>query len=82
MKSYDLSCTSADVEFHTTNEVTTIKDDGVTTYTQLAGKEREAPFHNLTSKGWFIVDDSAYAERFAKALRHAVELCDGQPSKF
>jgi hypothetical protein len=30
----------------------------------------------------FSVDDPAYAARFAKAFRHAVELCGGKPSTF
>lgn len=77
MKTYDLSCTSAEVEFHTRNEVPRIKHDGVTTYAELTGKDHESQYHDMTSKSWFIVDDAAYAERFAKALRHAVELCGG-----
>jgi len=28
------------------------------------------------------VDDVTYAQRFAKALKHAVELCGGKASKF
>lgn len=30
----------------------------------------------------FTVDDFAYADRFAKAFRHAVEVCGGKPSDF
>jgi hypothetical protein len=79
---FKLNCTSAEVEFHTRNEVPKIKEDSVTTYTELTGKDHEAQIHKQSSKGWFIVDDVVYAERFAKALRHAVELCGGKTSKF
>jgi len=40
---------------------------------------------NLTAKGIrseFMMDDAAYATRFAKAFKHAVDLCGGRPSKF
>lgn len=79
---YNLNCSSAEVEFHTRNDVPKIKDDAVTTYAGLKGKDHEAQIHNQVSNGWFIVDDAAYAERFAKAFRHAVELCGGKASKF
>lgn len=82
VKSYELNCTSAEVEFHTRNEVPGIVEDSVATYAQLTGNDHEAQIHLKSSKGWFIVDDAAYAERFAKAFRHAVELCGGKASKF
>jgi hypothetical protein len=40
---------------------------------------------NIVGKGTgseFMMDDVAYAHRFAKAFRHAVELCGGRASKF
>jgi hypothetical protein len=40
---------------------------------------------NIVGKGTrseFVMDDVAYAHRFAKAFRHAVELCGGKASKF
>jgi hypothetical protein len=79
---FNLDCTSADVEFHTRNEVPGIAEDSITTYAELTGKDHEAQIHLKSSKGWFMVDDVAYAQRFAKALRHAVELCGGKTSKF
>ena len=82
VKSYELNCTSAEVEFHTRNEIPKIKDDSVTIYAELTGKNHEAQQHGYMSKGWFMVDDAAYAERFAKAFRHAIELCGGKSSKF
>jgi hypothetical protein len=82
VKSYDLNCSSAEVEFHIRNEEPKIKDDSVTTYAKLTGKDHEARHHGYMSKGWFTVDDAAYAERFAKAFKHAVELCGGKASRF
>ena len=82
VRSYDLDCSSAEVEFHIRNEDPKIKDDFVTTFDELAGKEHEAQGHSYASKGSFIVDDATYAKRFAKAFKHAVELCGGKASKF
>jgi hypothetical protein len=79
---FELNCTSAEVEFHTWNEIPKIKDDRLTTFPELTGKDHESKGSSMSSKGWFIVDDAAYAERFAKALKHAVELCGGRQSKF
>jgi hypothetical protein len=79
---FSLDCTSAEVEFHTRNEVPKITEESVTTYAELTGKDHLAQIHRQSSKGWFIVDDAVYAERFAKALKHAVELCGGKGSKF
>jgi hypothetical protein len=78
----ELDCSSAEVEFHTWNAIPKIKDDGVTTYAELTGKDLESKRDGVNSKGWFIVDDVQYAERFANALKHAVELCGGKRSKF
>lgn len=77
-----LSCDAAEVEFHTSDEIPAITEDSVTTFTKITGADHESRRHSTTSQGWFIVDDVPYAERFAKALRHAIELCGGKRSKF
>jgi hypothetical protein len=82
VQSYSLDCTSAEVEFHIRNEIPKIKDDSVTIYAELTGKDHEAQHHGYMSKGWFTVDDVTYAQRFAKAFKHAVELCGGKASRF
>lgn len=82
VKLYDLNCGSAEIEFQTRNEAPKIKDDGVTIYAELKGKDHEAQIHEQVSEGWFSVDDATYARRFAKAFRHAVELCGGKASRF
>jgi hypothetical protein len=82
VSAYSLNCDAGEVEFHTRNELPAIKDDSVITFAELTGKDHEATRHETMTRGWFIVDDISYAERFAKALTHAVELCGGKPSKF
>lgn len=82
VKLYDLDCSSAEIEFQIRNEAPKIRDDGVTIYAELKGKDHEAQIHEQVSKGWFSVDDATYAGRFAKAFGHAVELCGGRPSRF
>lgn len=52
VKSYDLNCSSAEVEFHTRNEVPKIMDDSVTIYAELKGKDHEAQHHGYASKGY------------------------------
>jgi len=44
------------------------------------GNHKEKPVEETQSTFWFST--SEYAERFAKAFRHAVELCGGKPSAF
>jgi hypothetical protein len=82
VQSYNLNCSSAEIEFHIRNEIPKIKDDSITIYAELTGKDHEAQHHGYMSKGWFVVDDVVYAQRFAKAFRHAVELCGGKVSRF
>lgn len=82
VQAFSLDCSSAEVEFRTRNDMPKIKDDYVTTYAELTGANHEAQHHDQTSTSWFIVDDVPYAQRFAKAFKHAVELCGGRASKF
>ena len=35
-----------------------------------------------TNTAFLYADDVNYAKRFARALKHAVELCGGKPSDF
>ncbi len=79
---YTLSCDNAEVEFLTRNGAPAVKEDSVSTFLELAGSEHESRKSSTTNKMWFIVDDVPYARRLAKALKHAIELCGGTPSKF
>lgn len=72
----------AEVLFKTHNQVPTIEVASITIYEKLQGADHEADDKAKRSSAAFIVDDAEYASRFAKAFRHAVELCGGTPSPF
>ena len=82
VKLHELNCDNAEIEFLTRNGATAISEEGVKTFTNLTGKDHELMTASKTNKCWLIVDDVPYAERLAKALKHAVELCGGKVSKF
>ena len=79
---YQLNCDAAEIEFHSRNEAPKFGDDSITTFAKLTGNDHESRHNGKTNLAWFITDNAVYAERFAKALKHAVELCGGQASKF
>ncbi|HXW57741.1 MAG TPA: hypothetical protein VEJ67_18455 [Candidatus Cybelea sp.] len=70
------------LRFEARNGASAIVEDSVMTFMKLQGKDREGRSTSKTSHAWFIINDADYAKRFAKAFKHAVELCGGQPSKF
>jgi hypothetical protein len=79
---YGLNCQDAEVAFATRNDSPTIDEDSLTIFEQLQGADHEARSKSKESQAVFIIEDAAYAQRFAKAFRHAVELCGGKTSKF
>lgn len=79
---YELNCDNAEIEFQTRNGATAISEEGVKTFVKLTGKDHELKTTSKTNKGWLLVDDVPYAQRLTKALKHAIELCGGTPSKF
>jgi hypothetical protein len=82
VKVFDLNCDNAEIQFLTRNNGTTINEDTITTFTELTGSEHESKNSSKTNKAFLLVDDVAYAQRVATALKHAVELCGGKGSKF
>lgn len=82
VKLYELNCDNAEIVFLTRNGTTAISEDMVTIFTKLTGSEHELRTASKKNKGWLVVDDVPYARRLAKALKHAVELCGGNPSRF
>lgn len=82
VKLFHLNCDNAEIEFLTRNGATSIDEDTVATFTKLTGSEHESRNVSKTNKGWWVVDDVPYSQRLAKALKHAVELCGGQTSRF
>src|SRR6267154_729175 len=49
VKLFDLNCDNSEVEFHTWNEVPKIKDNGITTFANLTGKNHEAKRDSMGS---------------------------------
>jgi hypothetical protein len=82
VKMYQLQCDNAEVEFRTRNGAAAISEEGVKTFLELTGTDNESKTSTKTNKAWLVVDDVPYAQRLAKALKHAVELCGGTVSKF
>ena len=82
VQTFNLDCSSAEVQFRMRNDKPKISEDSMITHAALAGKDHELQRHDHTSKDWFIVDDVTYAQRFAKAFKRAVELCGGKASRF
>ena len=82
VKDYELSCDNAEIEFLTRNGATAINEDRVAIFTKLTGSDHEPKSASKTNKSWWLVDDVPYSQRLAKTLKHAVELCGGQSSRF
>ena len=82
VKLYELSCDNAEIEFLTRNGAPTVSVNNVNTYLKLTGSDHESRNVSKANKAWLLVDDVPYAQRLAKALKHAVELCGGKKSKF
>jgi hypothetical protein len=82
VKLHELNCDNAEVEFMTRNGATVINEEMVKTFMKLTGKDHEFRSVSKTNKAWLLANDVPYSRRLAKALRHAVELCGGQRSKF
>ena len=80
VKTFELNCDNAEIEFFTRNGATSINENTVRTYTKLTGSDHESRTVSKTNKDWWVVDDVPYSRRLAKALKHAVELCGGQAS--
>jgi hypothetical protein len=82
VKVWQLNCDSAEIVFLTRNSAPAINEDSVTTFTNLTGSDHESRGVSKTNHGWLLVDEVPYAQRLAKALKHAVELCGGKKSIF
>jgi hypothetical protein len=82
VKLFELNCDNAEIEFRTRNGATVINEDRVATFAKLTGSDHESRSASKTNKSWWLVDDVPYSQRLAKALKHAVELCGGQTSRF
>jgi hypothetical protein len=83
VKASRLDCdTQAEVLFSARNEDKVISYKSDIVYQKLKGDDHEAHPTGTRSSAAFAMYDTAYAQRFAKAFRHAVELCGGKKSAF
>jgi len=77
-----MTCDMAEIWFETRDKLPLIRESTHTVFPKVTGSDHEASGQRETFGAWFYVDDADYAGHFAKALRHAVELCGGKPSPF
>lgn len=79
---FSLNCDQAEITFSARNDAAVIDDDSLTIYEKLQGSDHELRQKTKMSNATIIMDDVEYANRFAAALKHAIELCGGKPSAF
>jgi hypothetical protein len=86
---YDLNCdcdSAGSIEFLTTDGAPVITEEEMGINEEdlrsRAQEMRPEKRTSKTNKAALLVDDAAYAQRLAKALKRAVELCGGKRSKF
>jgi hypothetical protein len=75
-------CDHAEITFVTHGEAPLIDEDWDVIHPKLQGSQHEVKSQSKTARSHFFVDNVEYATRFAKAFRHAVELCGGKPEPF
>jgi hypothetical protein len=78
----DNYCDGAMIKFRTHGEAPLIVEQIHTIYPDLKGSDHDARSTVKETAAYLGVDDIAYGSRFAKAFRHAVELCGGTPETF
>ena len=67
-------CDVAEIEFETRNQAPLIKEDLYIVWPKLQGNDHEAHDNKPSFVAAFYVDNSEYADRFAKAFGHPVAL--------
>jgi hypothetical protein len=77
-----LNCDHAEMSLSTRTEAGLITEEWDTLYQKLTGTDHETKHTSKSSSSYFEFDDPAYAQRFAKAFAHAVQLCGGKASPF
>ena len=78
----EASCSIAELEFETRNQAPLMDYSFRSIYPRLQESDHESRSEGKTFVSVFYVDDAMYAERFAKALKHAITLCGGKASAF
>jgi hypothetical protein len=77
-----VNCDHAQMSFSTRSAAGLIQEEWHTVYPKLAGADHESLHSSKSNSEYFGFDDPEYAQRFAKAFAHAVELCGGRRSPF
>ena len=77
-----MHCSVAQLDFLTHSEAPVIRKEGHTVLPNTEGSGHETHENSKDKQAYFVFDDSEYASRFAKAFRHAIELCGGKPEPF
>lgn len=82
VQTLNLSCDETEIQFETRNQAPAIDDEFVKTFNNFKGADHESRQKSKESGGRFFVNSVEFSSRFAKAFRHAIELCGGTPSPF
>jgi hypothetical protein len=77
-----INCDHAELDFKTRNEPGLITEDWSNVFVKLTGPDHESKKTDKTNNAYFVFNDPEYAKRFAKAFKHAIELCGGKASPF
>lgn len=78
----DEICDWAEITVKTHNEAPLVQVNTHLIFPKLTGKDHDVFSPTKDSGTYFEVEDVEYAQQFAKALRHAIELCGGKPESF
>jgi hypothetical protein len=82
LKNLGMNCDHAEMVFKTRNEAGLIAQEYHTVFPKLEGASHNSDSVGKTNDAFFGFNDVEYAQRFAKASTHAVQLCGGKASPF
>ena len=77
-----MNCDHAALGFSTRSEAGLITEIRHATFLKLTGPDHDSDSTSKTNRVFFVFDDIEYANRFAKAFAHAVQLCGGKAPSF
>ena len=78
----DMTCDWAEITVKTHNEAPLVQVHSHSIFPKLSGKDHDLTTETKDNDTYFEVNDVEYAQQFAKAFRHAIELCGGTPQSF
>jgi hypothetical protein len=77
-----MNCDHAAIGFSTRSAAGLISEKRHAAFLKLTGSDHNSDTIDKTGRAFFVFDDVEYANRFAKAFAHAIQLCGGKPSPF